>query len=61
MRSIGTCNKIVNIIEKMHEKATRAVAVDGILTGWFSVSVGVRQGLLSPSLFNLFLDFIMRY
>lgn len=61
MRSIGICNKIVNIIEKMHEKATCAVAVDGILTGWFSVSVGVRQGLLSPSLFNLFLDFVMRY
>ena len=60
MRSIGVCNKIVNIVEKMYEKTTCAVVVDKFLTDWFSVSVGVRQGcLLSPTLFNLFLDFVM--
>ena len=60
MRSIGVCNKIVNIIEKMYEKTTCAIVVDELLTEWFSVSVGVRQGcLLSPTLFNLFLDFVM--
>ena len=60
MRSIGICNKIVNIIEKMYEKTTYADAVDGLLTEWFSVNVGVRQGcLLSPTLFNLFFDFAM--
>ena len=46
MRSIGVCNKIVSIIEKMYEKTTYAVFVDGILTEWFSVSVCVRQGCL---------------
>ena len=60
MRSIGICNKIVSIIEKMYEKTTCAVIVDGLLTEWFSVNVCVRQGcLLSPTLFNLFLDFVM--
>ena len=60
MRSIGFCNKIVSIIEKMYEKTTCTVAVDGLLTEWFSLGVGVRQGcLLSPTLFNLFLDFVM--
>ena len=40
--------------------STGAVVVNGLLTEWFSVSVGVRQGcLLSPTLFNLFLDFVM--
>ena len=54
------CNKIINIIEKMYEKTTCAVVVDGLLTEWFSVSVGVRQGRLnSPNLFNLFLDFVV--
>ena len=60
MISIGICNKIVSIIEKMYEKTTCAVVADGLLTEWFSVSVGVRQGcLLAPTLFNLFLDFVM--
>ena len=60
MRSIGVCNKIISIIEKMYEKTTCAIVVDELLTEWFSVSVGVRQGcLLSPTLFNLFLDFVM--
>ena len=40
MRSIGICNKIINIIEKICEKATCAVVVDELLTEWFSVSVG---------------------
>ena len=55
------CNEIVNInIEKMYEKTTCLVDVDGLLTEWFSVSVGVRQGcLLSPTLFNLCLNFAM--
>ena len=35
--------------------------VNGRVTGWFDVIVGVRQGcLLSPSLFNLFLEFVMK-
>ena len=60
MRSIGICNKIVNIIEKMYEKTTCAVAVDGRLTQYFPESVGAKQGcLLSPTLSNLFLDFVM--
>ena len=51
---------IVSIAEKMHDRTTCAVVVDGLLNKWFSVSVGVRQGcLLSPTLFNLFLDLVM--
>ena len=44
----------------MYDKTTCAVVIDALLTEWLSVSVVVRQGcLLSPTLFNLFLDFTM--
>ena len=59
MRSIAINKKIVSIVGKMYGKTTCAV-VDGLFTEWFSVSVGVRQGcLLSPTLFNLFLNFVI--
>ena len=57
MRSIGVNKKIVSIVEKMYDKTICAAVTDGLLTEWFSVCVGVRQGcLISPILFNLFLD-----
>ena len=50
MRSIGRNKKIVSFVEKICDKTTCAVVVNGLLTEWFSVSVGVRQGcLLSPN------------
>ena len=60
MRSIDINKKIVNLVEKMYGKTTCTVVVDWVLTEWFSVSVGVRQGCLhSLTLFNHFLDFVM--
>ena len=60
MRAIGVSSRIVNILEKMYDKTNCAVVIEGHITDWFHVSVGVRQGcLLSPTLFNLFLDFVM--
>ena len=48
------------IVKKMYDKTTCAVVVDGLLMEWFSVSAGVRLGcLLSPTLLNLFRDFVM--
>ena len=57
---IGINEKIIKILEKLYENSKFAVTIDRKLTEWFSVLVVVRQGcLLSPTLFNIFLEFII--
>ena len=53
------CN-LVRTIEQLYDKATSAVQMNGNVGEWFRTTVGVRQGcLLSPTLFNIFLERIM--
>ena len=57
---IGINKKIIKILETLYENSKCAVTIDRKLTEWSSVLVGVRQGcLLSPTLFNIFLDFVI--
>ena len=63
---IGTMKKyninitLTSLIEYLYKQATRAVYLNGEIGEWFRTSVGVRQGcLLSPTLFNIFLERIM--
>ena len=51
---------LIKVIESLYSKATSAVYYNGSVGEWFRTTVGVRQGcLLSPSLFNIFLERIM--
>ena len=51
---------LVRTIEQLYDKATSAVQMNGSIGEWFRTTVGVRQGcLLSPILFNIFLEWIM--
>ena len=60
LQAIGVNTKIVDIIEYMYEKTEWAVLISNSLTEWFQAMIGVRQGcLLSPTLFNIFLEFVM--
>ena len=53
--------KIVRILETLYDNTECAVVIDGQITSWFKVDVGLRQGcLLSPTLFNIFLEFVMK-
>ena len=46
--------------KKLYNKVTSAVLFNGSIGDWFRTTVGVRQGcLLSPTLFNIFLEMIM--
>ena len=48
------------VIEELYNNATSSVCLDGDIGEWFCTTVGVRQGcLLSPTLFNIFLERIM--
>ena len=51
---------LITIIKILYEKATSAVLYNGNTGDWFRITAGVRQGcLLSPTLFNIFLEKIM--
>lgn len=60
MKRYNMGNKIIQSIQNLYEKASSAVLYKGTVGDWFHTSVGVRQGcLLSPTLFNIFLEKIM--
>ena len=60
MRKYNINANLVCTIEQLYDKATSAVQMNGSIGEWFRTTVGVRQGcLLSPNLFNIFLERIM--
>ena len=53
-------SKLVRTIKHLYDNAASAVIFNSSLGDWFRTTVGVRQGcLLSPTLFNIFLERIM--
>ena len=51
---------LVCTIGQLYDKATSQVQMKGSIREWFRTTVGVRHGcLLSPTLFNIFLEQIM--
>ena len=60
MRKYNISANLVHTIEQLYDKATSAVQMNGSIGEWFRKTVGVRQRyLLSPTLFNIFLKWIM--
>ena len=60
MRLYNINTNLMNAIQNLYDKATSAVCFNGSTRDWFRTTVGVRQGcLLSPTLFNTFLEKIM--
>ena len=62
MHRYGFPPKFINIIQQTYEDATCQVIHEGNLTEPFSVQTGVRQGcLLSPIIFLMVVDWVMRH
>ena len=60
MRLYNINANLIQVIENLYNKATSAVYLNGDIGDWVRTTVGVRQGcLLSPTLFNIFLERIM--
>ncbi|GFS24479.1 retrovirus-related Pol polyprotein LINE-1 [Elysia marginata] len=60
MRKYNVNSNLINVIENLYNKATSTVFYNNNIGDWFRITVRVRQGcLLSPTLFNIFLERIM--
>src|SRR6218665_3992454 len=60
MRHYGYPEKIVRILANAYKDTFSAVRVNGELSEWFETVMGVLHGcVLSPLLFNIFLEMIM--
>ena len=61
--TIGLYNintNLISAIQNLYDRATSEDCFNGSTGGWFRTTVGVRQGcLLTPTLFNIFLERIM--
>ena len=55
--SVGVQEKFVQMIKAMYSGTSSCVRVNGKLTDWFGVNIGVRQGcVMSPALFNIYVN-----
>ena len=60
MRKHGLSPTIISLIEALYQQSVCAVQVGPTVSNWFHATVGVRQGcIVSPSLFNLFVEEII--
>ena len=60
MKKYNISTNLFRAIKNLYNKATGAVLFNSSVGDWFRTTVGVRQGcLLSPTLFNIFLEGVM--
>ena len=60
MRKYNISANLVRTIEQLYDKASSAVQMNGSIGEWLGTTVGLSLGcLLSPTLFNIFLERIM--
>ena len=60
MKKYNISTNFIQVIKNLYGKAASAILFNSSIGDWFRTTVGVRQGsLLSPTLFNIFLERIM--
>ena len=60
MKKYNISTNFIQVIKNLYNKATSAILFNSSIGDWFRTIVGVGQGcLLSPTLFNIFLERII--
>ena len=60
MKKHNINTNLIQVIKNLYNKVTSAVLLNSSIGDWFRTTVAVRQAyLLSPTLFNVFLERIM--
>ena len=60
MKKYNISTNLIRVTKNLYDKATTAIFFNSSIGDWFQTTIGVRQGcLLSPTLFNIFLERIM--
>ena len=60
MKKYNISTNLIRVTKNLYDKATSAVLFNSSIGDWVRATVGVRQGcLLSPTLFNIFLETII--
>ena len=54
---LGISDQFIHVLKSLYSKVQCTAKINGFVTDWFNVSVGLKQGcILSPVLFNAFMD-----
>ena len=61
LQEVGTPDHLTSLLRNLYAGQEATVRTEHGTTDWFQISKGVHQGcILSPCLFNLFAEYIMR-
>ena len=61
LKKMGTPDHLTSLLRNLYADQGATVRTGNGTTEWFQIRKGVRQGcILSPSLFNLYAEYIMR-
>ena len=61
LKEIGIPEHLTYLLRKLYTGQETTVRTEHGITDWFQIGKGVRQGcILSPCLFNIYADYIMR-
>ena len=61
LRVYGVGGKLLKAVQRFYVDSRACVRVGNDVSEWFPVNVGLRQGcLMSPSLFNVYMDGVVR-